>query len=148
MGLLAHITTSHDKYNDRHYVMKWALVCYDTFSFYDISFLLLINLIFNNQPVGYTYFHTIAFTLVPCYKYLAIVILEHDHISPSIVFYFYNSPFLHITMCLRTTMNYLIAQPTVYKMDLYDSHTLASQLLSFDYIHCFVLKSSLRPPPF
>ena len=48
------------------------------FFFYDISLLLLIDFIFDNQLVGYANLHMIAFTLVLCYNYLMITVPEHS----------------------------------------------------------------------
>ena len=128
------MTEEHDTFNQSIPVMKWASSAQQyIFFLFMIHFPLYINSISDNQLVGYAYFHTIVFTLALCYSYFSVIVLEYNHTSLSIVLYFYNSSFLHITVHPCTTTTYLITQPTVYKADLYDSSTLASQLLSFDY---------------
>ena len=71
-----------------------------------------------------------------------------EHIRPSFLFvlYFYDSFLFHATTRLGIATTYIIAQPTVYKADLYDSSTLASRLLSFDYTLLSSSEVPVNPP--
>ena len=102
------------------------------FSLTIIPFFTYQLILITNQLVMLT-FHMIAFLLISCYDYLTVIMLEHDQALFSFVPYFYYSYFFCVTAYLYTAMTYIIAQLAVYKADLYDSPTLASQLLSFGY---------------